>query len=67
MKGIGTTTAIFAVTTYPVTVQGGTGRFDGATGVLENIGEVLLNPADFAAGRTVFRYSGTVCSRTPFR
>jgi len=47
---------LFAVTSYPVTIQGGTGRFAGATGLLRNIGEVDLN-----SQRTVFRYSGYVC------
>lgn len=48
--------ALFAVLSYPVTVTGGTGRFSGASGKLEFIGEV-----DFATGRTVFRYHGDVC------
>jgi hypothetical protein len=47
---------LFAVTSYPVTIQGGTGRFTGAYGMLKNIGEVDLNTQ-----RTVFRYSGYVC------
>lgn len=45
----------FAVITYPAHIIGGTGRFTGATGTLNNIGE-----ADLQAG-TVFRYSGEVC------
>ena len=47
---------LFAVTSYPVTIQGGTGRFAGATGLIKSIGEVDLN-----SQRTVFRYSGYVC------
>jgi len=46
---------LFAVITYPVHINGGTGKFAGATGDLTNIGE-----ADLIAG-TAFRYSGQVC------
>ena len=45
----------FAVITYPAHIIGGTGKFAGATGTVNNIGE-----ADLQAG-TVFRYSGEVC------
>jgi hypothetical protein len=45
---------------YPVTITGGTGKFAGAAGTLENIGEVDLNTL-----RTVFRYQGDVCLQTP--
>lgn len=45
----------FAVISYPARITGGTGKFAGATGNLNNIGE-----ADLQAG-TVFRYSGEVC------
>jgi len=47
---------LFAIVTYPVTIVGGTGRFAGATGGFDNIGEVDLN-----TGHTVFRYQGRVC------
>jgi len=47
---------LFAVVSYPVTIVGGTGRFAGATGGFDNIGEVDLN-----AGRTTFRYHGRLC------
>ena len=46
---------LFAVIKYPVHVSGGTGKFAGATGDLNSIGE-----ADLVAG-TVFRYSGKIC------
>jgi len=52
----------FAVVSYPVTIAGGTGRFQDATGTLSNIGSVDLN-----TGRTVFRYEGSVCFRGPLR
>lgn len=45
----------FAVISYPAHIIGGTGKFAGATGTLNNMGE-----ADLQAG-TVFRYSGEVC------
>jgi len=47
---------LFAIVSYPVKVTGGTGRFAGASGHLENIGEL-----DATTGRTVFRYHGDVC------
>jgi hypothetical protein len=47
---------LFAIVSYPIEIAGGTGRFDGATGDIESIGEV-----DLESGRTVFRYSGHVC------
>jgi len=46
---------LFAIVTYPLHLTGGTGRFAGATGDMNAIGEV-----DLSAG-TVFRYSGQVC------
>jgi len=46
---------LFAVLTYPLHLTGGTGKFAGATGDLNAIGEV-----DLVKG-TVFRYSGQVC------
>jgi hypothetical protein len=45
----------FAIVNYPVHINGGTGKFAGATGDINAIGEVDLN-----AG-TVFRYFGKVC------
>lgn len=53
---------LFAVLSYPVTIQGGTGRFEGATGLLQNIGAV-----DLTTQRTVFRYQGEVCVAAPLR
>ena len=46
----------FAILSYPVVITGGTGRFDGANGRLQNIGAV-----DLDSQRTVFRYEGEVC------
>lgn len=46
---------LFAVVTYPLHLTGGTGRFAGATGDMNAIGEI-----DLSSG-TVFRYSGEVC------
>jgi hypothetical protein len=46
---------LFSVVTYPLHLTGGTGKFVGATGDLNTIGEV-----DLVKG-TVFRYSGQVC------
>jgi hypothetical protein len=45
----------FAVITYPTHIVGGTGKFAGATGNLDNFGE-----ADLQSG-TALRYSGQVC------
>jgi hypothetical protein len=45
----------FAIVNYPVHISGGTGKFAGATGDINALGEVDLN-----AG-TVFRYFGKVC------
>lgn len=47
---------LFAVVTYPVSISGGTGRFEGATGQINVIGE-----ADFNTGKIGLRYSGRVC------
>jgi hypothetical protein len=47
--------SVFAIITYPVHLKGGTGKFTGATGELNAIGEL-----DLSSG-TVFRYSGHVC------
>src|SRR6266705_4551250 len=49
---------LFAIVTYPLHLTGGTGRFAGATGDMNAIGEV-----DLVKG-TVFRYSGQVCFAT---
>jgi len=49
---------LFAIVTYPIHLTGGTGRFAGATGDMNAIGEV-----DLSSG-TVFRYSGRVCFAT---
>jgi hypothetical protein len=50
---------LFAVITYHVKISGGTGKFAGATGELDNIGE-----ADLVRG-TALRYSGQVCFADP--
>lgn len=50
---------LFAVVTDHVHLAGGTGKFSGATGDIDFIGEV-----DLATG-TVFRYSGQVCFAAP--
>lgn len=47
---------LFAVVSYPVHLKGGTGKFNGATGDLNVIGEADLN-----SGQLVFRYSGQIC------
>ena len=53
---------LFAILTYPVHLEGGTGKFAGATGDFTNIGEVSLpNAPDVSGGTTVFRYTGQVC------
>jgi hypothetical protein len=46
----------YGVVSYHVHLKGGTGKFAGATGDLNNIGE-----ADLATGQLVFRYGGNVC------
>ena len=50
---------LFAVVTYPLHLTGGTGRFAGATGDMNAIGEIDLSNG------TVFRYSGQVCFAAP--
>jgi hypothetical protein len=53
---------LVAVVSYPLQITGGTGKFAGATGMLQAIGEVSLpNFPTFAGLATVFRYSGQVC------
>lgn len=57
---------LLAIVSYPVQITGGTGKFAGATGMINNIGEVdLPNFPDLAGGRTVFRYTGQVCFAAP--
>jgi hypothetical protein len=51
---------LYAILSYPVTITGGTGRFDGASGHLDVIGEL-----DAATGQTGFRYQGEVCFAAP--
>lgn len=55
-----TTTAVapglYAVVSYPVHLKGGTGKFAGAIGDMNVIGEADLN-----SGELVFRYSGKIC------
>jgi hypothetical protein len=60
------TPTLFAIVTYPVNIIGGTGKFAGATGTFNNIGEVAEpNYPDPTGGSTVFRYSGQVCFAAP--
>lgn len=47
---------LYAIVTYPVHLNGGTGKFAGATGDITNIGE-----ADLGSGRIVTRYVGQIC------
>jgi len=47
---------LLAIVSYPARISGGTGKFAGAYGMIENIGELDAN-----RGATVFRYHGTVC------
>jgi hypothetical protein len=47
---------LVAIVSYPVQIIGGTGKFAGATGNFNNIGEV-----DLAGGKLVLRYTGQVC------
>ena len=56
---------LFAILTYPVHLQGGTGKFAGASGDFTNIGEVSLpNAPAVTGGTTIFRYTGQVCFAT---
>ena len=47
---------VFGIVSYDAAVNGGTGKFAGATGTLHFTGEADLN-----AGTLVLRYSGRVC------
>src|SRR5215475_5600317 len=47
---------LYAVVTYPTHLKGGTGKFTGATGDFNSIGE-----ADLVNGRIVVRYFGKIC------
>ena len=47
---------MYAVVTYPTHLKGGTGKFAGATGDFNSIGE-----ADLVSGRIVVRYFGRIC------
>jgi hypothetical protein len=47
------TPGLFAVVTYPVSITGGTGKFKGASGTRNFIGE-----ANFNTGEIGIRYSG---------
>jgi hypothetical protein len=57
---VATTTAVapglYGIVTYPVHLSGGSGKFAGATGDLDSIGE-----ADLGSGRIVLRYYGQIC------
>jgi len=47
---------VYGVTFQPLRITGGTGRYQGANGVLSVFGS-----ADLGSGRTAFRYTGKVC------
>jgi hypothetical protein len=47
---------LFAVVKYSTSISGGTGKFKGATGKIDAIGE-----ADFVAGEIGLRYRGQIC------
>ncbi len=47
---------LYAIVTYPVHLKGGTGKYAGATGDFNSIGE-----ADLVSGQIVVRYSGKIC------
>jgi hypothetical protein len=49
-------TPVYGVTFQPLRITGGTGRYQGASGVLSVFGS-----ADLGSGRTAFRYTGKVC------
>ena len=51
---------VFGVVRYDASLNGGTGKFSGATGTLHFTGEADLN-----AGTIVLRYSGKICVTTP--
>ena len=51
---------VYGIVSYPVTITGGTGAFQHATGSITSIGAVDLN-----TGRTVFRYTGQLCLQAP--
>jgi hypothetical protein len=60
------TPTLFAIITYPVNIIGATGKFAGATGTMNNIGEVAVpNFPDLTGGSTVFKYSGQLCFAAP--
>jgi hypothetical protein len=50
---------LLAIVSYPLRIVGGTGKFVGANGRLDSIGEVDFR--DPTNGRAVARYRGTVC------
>jgi hypothetical protein len=50
---------LLAIVSYPLRIVGGTGKFAGAYGRLDSIGEVDFR--DPTNGRAVARYRGTVC------
>jgi hypothetical protein len=57
---------LVAVVSFPVQITGGTGKFAGATGTMDAMGEVSLpNFPDLAGGKTIFRYTGQVCFAAP--
>jgi hypothetical protein len=47
---------LYAVVSYPVHLNGGTGKFAGATGDFTNIGE-----ANLVTGQIILRYTGKIC------
>ena len=53
---------LFAILTYPVYPNGGTGEFANVNGgEIDNIGEAHCDNSACSAGQTIFRYSGQVC------
>ena len=50
---------LLAIVSYPLRIVGGTGKFAGANGRLDSIGEGDFR--DPTGGRVVARYRGTVC------
>lgn len=59
---------VYGVTTEPLHIAGGTGKFNGASGTLNAFGALHLTfdaTGQIAAGQTVFRYTGRVCFAAP--
>jgi hypothetical protein len=56
VKQVAPNSTLYGVSSYSAHLSGGTGKFAGASGDLNFIGE-----ADLSTGALVFRYTGTVC------